>query len=202
MSSFEQETIASVTQLHELRTAAETYESFYQLYGLTELQRKGFSTILSRVLHIDETEDRSIHFVVAQAEVLQLPIRRRYNNLRVPMHYIPYNSSDILIASTNGNSITEYEVVDAEGTYREYLNCTDKQYNPVHETMKLAFTTNAINRLIRAEFNVASGNGTVELGEQPCGWILSETESSRIRDIILTPALPDPEPADHHAEAS
>jgi hypothetical protein len=186
MSLHENETVTPVTHLQELRTATETYETFYQLYGLSELQRKGFSTILSRVLHIDETEDRSIHFVVAQANTLQPPIRRRYNNLRVPMHYIPYNAPDMLVASTNGTSITEYEVVNAEGRYRAHLNSTDQAYNPIHETMELAFTTNAIRRIIKAEFNMATGNGVVGLGEQPCGWILSDGESKSIRDIILT----------------
>jgi hypothetical protein len=198
MSAYEQEPIASVTQLQKLRTAAETYESFYQLNGLTELQRKGFSTVLNRVLHIDETEDRSTHFVIAKADDAPRRIREHYNRLGVPAHHIQYNAKDIIVASTDGNLITKYDVVSAHGTYRANLGHGNDNYDPYHETLELSLVADSaklsIKNLIRAEFNVATGNGTVEFGGQPRGWILSDRESVRIRDIILTPALPDSEP--------
>lgn len=185
MSLHEHQAIVPVTQLQELRTDAETYETFYQLYGAMELQRNGFSTILNRVLHVDETEDRSVHFVVAHANILQPPIRRQYDARGAPMHRISYNAEDIVVASTNGTSITEYDVVNAYGTYRAHLSPTDQQYNPVHERMELALASYAFKSLVRATFNMATGDGIVELGQQPCGWILSSEESTRIKESVL-----------------
>ena len=190
MSSPEKEPAVSVTQLHELRSEIETYEAFYRLYGESEVERRGFSTILSRVLHIDETEDRSIHFVIAHANVAISPIRRQYDSRGTPIHYVPYNAHDIKVVSTDGTSITEYSVLNAYGTYRAHLNSTDHQYNPIHEKVELTLMS-AAEGLITAKFNMATGDGTVDRGGQPCGWILSDTESTRIREIILTPALAD-----------
>jgi hypothetical protein len=189
MSLLEHEPIAPVTQLQELRTSTETYETFHQLYNPSELKRKGFSTLLNRVLHIDETEDRSTHFIVAQANVPQPPIRRQYDHQRAPLHYVPYNAQDIVIASTDGVSIAEYDVINAYGLYRAHLNSTDHQYDARYEKMYLTFSSDRMKQLIKAEFNVATGDGTIELGAQPCAWILSDHESAKIRDIILTPAL-------------
>lgn len=182
-----------VHQLESRKSALETYETFYQLYGEDALQNYGFSTILNRVLHMDETEDRSTHFVIAKADVPKRQIREHYDRLGVPAHFIPYKPNDIIVASTDGNLITEYDVVSAYGMYRAHLNDTDSKYDPHYETMELSLlpsmAVRSINHVIRAEFNLGTGYGTVAMGERPCGWVLSDQESTRIRNIILTPAL-------------
>lgn len=182
-----------VHHLESRKSALETYETFYQLYGQSELRQYGFSTILNRVLHEDETEDRSTHFVIARADAPRRQIREHYDRHGVPVHYITYKPQDIIVASTDGDLITEYDVVSAYGVYRAHLNHTDSKYDPHNETMDLSllpnFAARSIHHVIKAEFNVATGHGTVAMGERQCGWVLSDQESKRIRDIILTPSL-------------
>ena len=167
--------IGEVHQLESLKSVLETYETFYRLYGPPALQKRGFTPLLNRVIHIDETEDRSHHFVVAHADKPMPPIRRKYGYLKSPEHYIPYNSQDMLVASTDGESITEYDIMNAFGTYRAYLNETTHQYDPANERVELALLSDVSKHVITAEFNMASGNGMVHLDGQYRGWILSDT---------------------------
>jgi hypothetical protein len=187
MSAYEQE-IAPVTQLQELKTNAETYEAFYRLYEESELLRKGFSVILNRVLHIDETKDRSNHLIVAQANVPMLPIRRQYGRGHAPMHYVPYSPGDMIVATTNGESITEYQTLNLHGTYRAHLNGVDQQYDPVYETVDMTLFSDITQELTLAQFNMGTGSGIVRLGGLSCGWILDDAVSAKIRQEILSPA--------------
>lgn len=181
-------------ELHYLeskKSSVETYKTFYQLYNPSELKNRGYSTILNRVLHIDETNDRSTHFVIAKADAAHPRIREHYNRHGVPAHTIPYSSRDLLVASTDGTLITEFDVISAHGMYGAMINETDKRYDPYFETMELSLIPSlskfSINNLIRAEFNVGTGCGTVAMGERPCAWVLSDAESTRIRNEILEP---------------
>jgi hypothetical protein len=174
-----------VHQIESRKSALDTYETFYRLYDNAALQKRGFRAILNRVLHIDETEDRSHHFVVAHAEVPLLPIRRKYDHKGVPVHHVPYNPGNIMVASTDGESITEYSVLNAHGTYRAHLNGTTHGYDPIHEKLELSLQADVSKKLITAGFNMATGDGTVHIEGQYCGWILSEPESARIREFLI-----------------
>lgn len=178
-----------IHQLESRKSPFETYETFYRLYDQPALEKRGFSTILRRVLHIDETEDRSHHFVVAHANTPMPPIRRRFGYLKSPNHYVPYNTRDILVASTNGESIIEYDIMNALGSYRAYINDTSHPYNPENERVELALLSGQSRKVISAEFNMATGNGMVHLDGQYCGWILSEVESTKIRELIVPPTV-------------
>jgi hypothetical protein len=180
------ESLASVSQLQELRTEPETYETFYQLYSADELSKHGFYRLMSRVLHTDEAGDRSTHFVVAHAKVALPPIRRNYDDRGVPAHYIPYVAEDMVVASTDGKSIVEYDVTDAFGVYRGFLNNTDQAHNPANEKMFVKFRSANDNILSNAEFNMATGDGIVNLAGRSSGWILSEGESNNIRERLLS----------------
>lgn len=176
-----------VHHLESRKTEVETYETFYRLYDRAALEKRGFTALLSRVIHIDETEDRSHHFVIAHANKPMPPIRRRFGHLRTPDHYVPYNPHDILVASTNGESIVEYDVMNAFGSYRAYLNNTSHPYDPANERVELSLLSDLNRQVITAEFNMATGNGMVHLDGEYCGWILSEQESTAIRERILQP---------------
>lgn len=180
-----------VHRLETRKSAEETYETFYRLYDQSALLKRGFSIILQRVIHIDETEDRSSHFVVAHAHTPMLPIRRQFDRNHNPAHYIPYNSGDLIVASTNGQAITEYDVLNAHGTYRAYLNNTTHGYNPIHEKVEMTLQSDLAENIVTTEFNMATGDGVIHLDGQYQGWILSKRESARIKEDMLYPELID-----------
>ena len=181
------ESHAAVTQLEAKKSPAETYQTFYDLYGEAALQRRGPSgwhVVLGRVLHFDLNDSGDVHVMVARSnESMNLPIRRRYSSLGLPMHEVPYRASDFMVASTDGQGIAVYGVRSVMGIYRNHINGVDKPYNPQYEKLQLRLESE--QGASRAEFQYASGDGIFELHGYPAGWILSELESSRIQAGIL-----------------
>lgn len=181
------ESFAAVSQLEHKKSSAETYGTFYQLFGELALQRQGthgWHTVLSRVLHFDEDDSRDVHVVVARNnQSMNLPMVRQYDALGVPMHRVPYRTDDFVVASTDGQAITMYDVRSVTGVYRNHINGIDKQYDAQYEKIRLNLQSEQGGSY--GEFQCSSGNGVFELQGYPAGWILSEAESLRMREITL-----------------
>lgn len=185
------ESLAAVTQLETKKSRAETYQTFYDLFGEQALARLRGHIVLSRVLHFDQDDRRDVHVIIGRHDQsMNLPIRRHYTELGLPAHRVPYRAEDFMAAATDGCKITSFEVQSVAGIYKNHLNGVDKQYNPEYETLCL--------RLVSAEgvssgtFQYGSGNGVFDIQGHPTGWILSEPESLRIRQSVLSPgAIPD-----------
>jgi hypothetical protein len=181
------ESFAAVTQLEAKKTPAETYQTFYELYGEESLSRKGphgWHVVLNRVLHFDQDDSRDVHVVVARDNSsINPPMRRRFNTLGLPMHLVPYAADDYLAASTDGHTITAYDMRQVMGVYSNHINGIDKQYDAAYEKLQLSLMTEQGKS--SAEFQYASGEGVFDLQGYPTGWILSERESLNLKPAIF-----------------
>lgn len=181
------ESFAAVTQLEAKKTSAETYQTFYDLYGEESLSKRGphgWHVILNRVLHFDQDDRRDIHVLIARNNNSMNPAMiRRFNTLGMPAHLIPYAANDFVAASTDGQIITAYDTRLVTGVYGNYINGIDKQYDAQYE--KLQFTLGSAEGQSTAEFQYASGDGVFELHGYPTGWILSEQESLNLKSAVL-----------------
>lgn len=181
------ESFAAVTQLETKKSPAETYKTFYDLYGEASLARKGiygWHIVLNRVLHFDQDDARDVHVLIARNNASSNPrMQRRYDYLGLPRHLIPYVSSDFMAVSTDGQVITAYDTRRVMGQYRGHINGIDKQYDIRYE--KLQLTLESQQGTSAGEFQLASGDGVFDLQGCPTGWILSERESVNLRTAVL-----------------
>jgi hypothetical protein len=182
------ESLAHVSHLQARKTNADTYRTFYELYGENRLQELGGHTVLGRVLHFDVEDTRDVHVVVARANnSINLPVMRNYDRLGIPAHRLRYRASDFLAAATDGVTIIEYGVQRVEGVYRAHLDGTYHQYDPRYEQVHLNLLSEAGPG--RAFFRAAGGDGVFNLQNYPVGWILSQLESNRLREEILSSSV-------------
>jgi hypothetical protein len=176
------ETLENVSHLHARKPDHETYQDFYALYGAA---REGAAILLNRVLYIDETKDHSTHLIVTQQRdsggFMTPVIGAKRPNYRV--HYDP---REILVATTDGETILTYHALSVQGLYRGHIN---KTYKPVHEHLQVNFMTRPDGEQGRLDFNLSSGRGSFSLGERALGWILSREESAQLRSEALTTEL-------------
>lgn len=181
------ESFAAITQLETKKSPAETYQTFYQLYGEESLDRKGrhgWHIVLNRVLHFDQDDRRDVHVLVARNNSSgNPPMLRRFNRLGLPAHLIPYPPDDFMVASTDGQDINAYETRQVMGVYRNHINGIDKPYDARYEKLQLTLTSQ--QGYSTGEFQYVSGNGVFDLQGHPTGWILSEAESSNLRTSVL-----------------
>ena len=179
------ESLTNVSHLQARKTNTETYQTFYQLYGENHLREMGGLTVLNRVLHFDIDDRRDVHIVVARAiNSINLPARQQYDRLGIPAHRLPYRASDFLVAATDGTIITEYEVQKVEGTYRAKLDGVYHPYDPRYEQVHLDLVSEAGKSKVL--FRAHSGDGVFNSQNYPLGWILSEAESLRLREEVLS----------------
>ena len=181
------ESFAAVTQLEVKKTSAETYQTFYDLYGQEPLSKRGprgWHIVLNRVLHFDQDDRRDLHVLIARSNnSMNPPMIRRFDKLGLPAHLIPYATDDFMAASTDGQTITAYDMRQVTGIYGDYINGIDKQYDARYE--KLQLTLASAEGQSTAEFQYASGEGVFDLHGYPTGWILSEQESLNLKSVVL-----------------
>lgn len=181
------ESFVPVTQLETKKSSAETYRTFYELYGEEPLRKQGthgWRHVLNRVLHFDQDDSRNVHVVVARSnQSINPPMLRRYDARKLPRHLIPYRPNDFMVAATDGQTITAYDVRNAVGIYENHINGIDKHYDPRYEKLRLSLTSEEGKS--HAEFQYASGNGVFDLLGYPVGWILSEAESMRLQALVV-----------------
>lgn len=182
------ESFAAVTQLETKKSPAETYQTFYELFGDRALMKKGWHMVLNRVLHFDQDDRRDVHVVLGRhSQSINPPMFHRRSSLGLPMHLIPYKADDFMAAVTDGQTISPLDVISVTGTYRNHINGIGEQYDPAYEKMQLKLRSG--QGIGRAEFQCSTGNGVFDLHEYPTGWILSQQESERQKESILLPLV-------------
>lgn len=193
MSSQEAEPFRVNAEIHGLesrRTTPEVYAAFYNLYaGPAYQDGDGVeSSILlgPRVVHIDETQDRSQHLVVRIKEGTRYFQSRRERNGDEVRHYLPYEASGFIVATTDGTGIERWRVQDVHGVHEGLIDGICNQYQPEKETIHMSVVSESGNKQ-KLTFNMATGLGNVNFGQGSLGWILSDLESAHERQRIVPP---------------
>lgn len=179
-----------IHQIEQYRTPSEVYAAFYELYGgevLKDVSTGMTSTGMlldGRVLHIDETADRSTHIIVRRADirtpaVTHLPYRGQ------PNHCLYYKAKDFMVVTTDGSGIEIWDVKDASGTYEGRIDTILNPYKPERETMTLSLINNSGTEKRKLEFNKATGEGTMNSYGGYGGWILKAEDSRQERNKQL-----------------
>lgn len=173
--------IASISELQEYKSPVETFRAFDDLYSSTELGRYGYSVLLDRIVHIDGPTVSSIKMVIAQERNSRLlpAIRGHAANGQLTV-ILPYQETDFVLAMTDGTTITEHEVLSAHSTYHGPVGGVDIKNDPKHEkTFHMAFRHSESTSMSTIDFEIESGEGTVNIANGPFGWILKASESSQ-----------------------
>lgn len=176
------ENLATVSFLQTRKPDAQTYRDFHELYGVA---RNGAAILLNRVLHIDETNDRSMHLIVTQQKMsggLMVPIPECLSN-ETPRYKVGYNPMGTLIATTDGETITKHHTRSVHGIYQRSIN---RRYHPIFERLYVDFVSPQGNESGRAEFNLGTGGGNFSIGSRVLGWILGSQESDYLRHLAVT----------------
>lgn len=177
------ESLANVSHLHEWKSNTATYRDFYEIYGTA---REGAAILLNRVLHVDESDDHSVHLIVEQGHNsggYMVPIvSSEYNH--APVYRVGYSPTEVRIATTDGETISTYHTRCVQGIYWGGIN---KAYDPADEQLQVDFVSLRTKETGLLAFNLATGRGSFALGERALGWILDAQESEELRQLALNP---------------
>jgi len=181
--------VADIYQLEAYRSPEEVYAAFYRDFdskGLTEQGYPVARTLLNgRVLHVDETNDRSTHILLHVLKGARtLPVIRQFAG-EIPRHILPYSPEDFAAITTDGASITKWQATYAQGTYNYWLDTIHNPYNADRETLEIDFTGSNGKRA-RLQCNIGKGNGIFMIEDGPTAWILAEDESELERTKLFS----------------
>lgn len=172
------ELIPNVSDIQSRKSLNETYQFFHELYSPKQLESRGFSTVLNRIL-----DDLSTHVVIAKREI---PGERILPILRMPRGDLwRYNHAEVKVALTNGETISEYKAVGVYGICRA-LNGRLRPRKLGPEEMVLKFISDEGSHVGSAEFDRASGEGKFNFGSNGGLSILGAAESYELRQHVLT----------------
>jgi hypothetical protein len=180
---------AEVHGLEARRTTAEVYAAFYNLYAEAYQDGDGVSSSLlmsPRIIHVDETGDRSQHIVVRQkdSDGLVRPMSRVFYSKTYQLN-VPYWPEHFIVATTDGETINQWTVETAHGIYEGRIVQPLHPYDPENETIRLELVKDGVRN--KLTFNAATGLGRFGMGNQNAGWILSDVESAHERHRIVPP---------------
>lgn len=185
---------AEVHGIESRRTSQEVYAAFYNLYAHDSHQdADGVSSTLflsPRILHFDETDDRSQHIVVRHKDSSKLirPSHRVFHSKTYQL-YLPYDDEDFIVATTDGETIEQWNVQYATGIYEGRIHTVMYPYQPENETVHLNLMRDGEKR--KLTFNLATGLGRLDIGNKQVGWILGDEESNseyqRLTAVSETP---------------
>lgn len=194
------ETGPSVADIHHLeayRSPEEIYDAFYNQYSPetftdTDGRRVAYSLLNGRVLHMDETNDRTTHLMVHVKESDQPPRPYLARMIDGQPHCIfPYANEDFAVITTDGISTVRWRAVHARGLYKGRIDTIRNVYNPDRELVELTLRSEDGQKAAQGMFSKGTGNGMFAEYKQSRGWILSEQESALERSkILLPPAQP------------
>lgn len=166
----------------------EVYAEFYAQLSPEALASRELETVLSRVLHTDETDDRSRHIMLLRQRFDRSPpIIRRLNDIGAPEHLVPYREDAFELFMTDGLRISTYDILSVHGLYRACLNGIDRQYDARNETIFVRCRQEG-QHTSTLSFNCKTGDGVMNPYTEPTGWILSEQESLSVKNTVLAAA--------------
>lgn len=182
------DTLATISHFGNQSQRPEIYADFYAQFDPTVVAAQGREIVLSRVIHTDETDDRSRHIMITRDQHdINPAMMRRFNDLGAPEHVVPYHADAFELIVTNGVRIVHYNLLSVRGIYRAHINGVEKQYDAANETIFMRCDSEA-GQTATLNFNCKTGDGVLRPHNEPAGWILSEQESHAVQATVLEAA--------------
>ena len=170
------------TNVSQVQLQAQNYDDFSERFVHNDPE---FVPLFHRVLHCDETADRSAELIVKERAAAWYSQPFRKPVATDDFFTRGYIADDFTGFLYDGQNTELLVVTSAHGRYYGPLNGVDKQYKPENEVIHLQATcaVSGVRRYIR--FCRADGHGTVSLGGERLGWILTEETSQQERALRI-----------------
>lgn len=163
------------------------YMDFYKKYGGVKVEGERVypePVIEGRVIHFDDRENsRDTHIIVRQKRNLSHAISSADDEDPFTRVYFPEGS--FIVATTNGQSIDEWDVLEADGVVPGHFDGVESIYDPTKVLLCFELQRGE-NERATLVYNTDKGDGTLQIGGE-LGWILDPHTSKEERILALNP---------------
>lgn len=163
------------------------YMDFYKRYGGKKVDGERVypePVIEGRVIHFDDRQNsRDTHIIVRQKRGLSHAISSANDEEPFTRVYFPEGS--FIVATTDGRSIDEWEVLGVDGVVPGHFDGVQSIYDPTKVLLCFELQRGE-NERATLVYNSDKGDGTLQVGSE-LGWILDPHTSKEERILALNP---------------